>query len=45
MNKYPLKEKKISLTIGNLQGGNFVNTADLNITLNKKILRNKHIKI
>lgn len=44
MNKYPLRvNKKVSLTIGNLQDEDFASTSDLNITLNKKILRNKDI--
>lgn len=45
MNKYPLRvNKKVSLTIGNLQDDDdFAITTDLNITLNKKILRNKDI--
>lgn len=44
MNKYPLRvNKKVSLTIGNLPDEDFASTADLNITLNKKILRSKII--
>lgn len=44
INKYPLKiNKKVSLTIGNLPDEDFASTADLNITLNKKILRDKTI--
>lgn len=44
INKYPLKvNKKVSLTIGNLQDADFASTANLNITLNKKILRNKDV--
>lgn len=44
MNKYPLRvNKKVSLTIGNLPDEDFASTANLNITLNKKILRNKDV--
>ena len=44
MNKYPLKvNKKVSLTVGNLDDEDFASTANLNITLNKKILRNKDV--
>lgn len=44
MNKYPLKvNKKVSLTVGNLDNEDFASTANLNITLNKKILRNKDV--
>lgn len=44
INKYPLRvNKKVSLTVGNLDDEDFASTANLNITLNKKILRNKDV--